>query len=217
MSSSCEGNAVGEREYDAELREWAFERFAGSEVAFGRVYGDHKCRWPEGYAIATSALMGGGRKEGDVIRTRNSRYLLSGPPGDLAAMLALVQTQSANAERRKEAAADERLFDLLQAAWGMDDETFEKVARLPSKWMWQWRNHYRAPSNEELARVRRLMSFHDAIRLVTYGEPDYPAWWRRAWREDSGIGKRSPLEAVLADGDAAVDYLERCFRSQAGW
>lgn len=205
------------RDYDAELREWAFETRGQLTVAYGRVYGDHKRRWPDGYAIMTSAILSGSRKEGDLIRTRNTRYLLSGPPGDLGAMLALATTQSANAERRNSAAAEEGLFDLLQAAWGMDDATFEKVAGLPPKWMWEWRNHYRAPSDQELVRIRRLMRFHDAIRLVTYGEPDYSAWWRRVWRENSGIGNRSPLDAVLANGDATLDYLEQCFRSQAGW
>lgn len=40
---------------------------------------------------------------------------------------------------------EERLFDLIPAAWRMDDCTFEKVAGLPEGWMWKWRNHYLAP------------------------------------------------------------------------
>lgn len=132
-------------------------------------------------------------------------------------MLKLAHNMTANGARRAHVAQDERLFDLLPAAWGMDDATFEKVAGLPAKWLWQWRNHYRASTDQELARVRRLIGFHEAIRLVTYGEPNYPAWWRRKWREDSLIGGRSPLEAVLAEGDPVLDDLERCFRSQAGW
>lgn len=204
-------------DYDAELRDWAFQRSGEFLICFGRVYGDRKGRWPDGYAIATSAVMRGRRKAGAVIATRNTRYLLSGPPGNLEALIKLAQVMAANGARRAQAAQDERLFDLLQAAWGMDDATFEKVAGLTPKWLWQWRNHYRAPTDEELARIRRLMGFHDAIRLVTYGEPDYAGWWQRAWCEDSLIGSRSPLDAVLADGDRVLDDLERRFRSQAEW
>jgi hypothetical protein len=95
----------------------------------------------------------------------------------------------------------------------MDSATFEKVAGLPPGWLWQWRNHYRAPSDAELARVRRLAGFHDGIRIVTYGEPDYPSWWRRRWTKGSFIGKRSPLEAVLQNPDM-MDRLEQYLRAQ---
>jgi len=104
------------------------------------------------------------------------------------------------------------LFDLSQAAWGMDDATFEKVAGLPQRWLWQWRNQYRSPSDAELSGIRRLMRFHDAIRLVTYGEPDYAAWWRR-WSEGSFSGSQSPLEAVLSDLEA-VGRLEQYLEAQ---
>lgn len=214
MSESSE--TVPRPVYDAELRDWGFKRSGEVLVAFGRVYGDQKRRWPDGYAIATSAVMRGRRKEGAVITTRNTRYVLSGPPGDLSTMLSLARHMAANGERRQRVWQDERLFDLLPAAWGMDDPTFEKVAGLPAQWLWQWRNNNRAPTDEELACVRRLMSFHEAIRL-TYAAPNYADWWRRRWHEGSRIGGRSPLEAVLAEGEAAMGVLERCFRSQAGW
>jgi hypothetical protein len=207
-------NSNPTEEYDAELRDWCFHAEGQSTVAFGRVFGDRKQRWPDGYAIKTSEVMSGDRQEGAVITTRNTRYLLSGPPGDHDAMLPLAQQHAANAERRMSVAEDERLFDLLPAAWGMDDPTFEQIAGLPARWLWQWRNHYRAPSDEELARVRRLMRFHDAIRLVTYGDnPDYPGWWRRCWTETSFIGKRSPLEAILRD-PAILDKLEQYLWAQ---
>jgi len=198
---------------DAELRDWAFREHKQSVVAFGRVFGDRKGRWPDGYAIATSAIVSGARQEGSVITTLNTRYLLSGPPGDLEALLKLSEQQGANAVRRGSAEQDERLFDLLQAAWGMDDATSEKVAGLPPRWLWQWRNHYRAPSDAELAGIRRLMRFHDAIRLVAYGEPNYAAWWRRRWSKGSCIGTQSPLEAVLSDL-ATMDRLEQYLRAQ---
>ena len=193
--------------HDAELRDWAFREHKRSVVAFGRIFGDRKGRWPDGSAIATSAIVSGARQEGTVITTLNTRYLLSGPPGDLEALLRLCERQGANAIRRVSVEQDERLFDLLQAAWGMDDATFEQVAGLPPRWLWQWRNHHRAPSDVELEGIRRLMRFHNAIRLVTYGEPNYAAWWRRRWSEGSFIGAQSPLEAVLSD-PAIMDRLE---------
>lgn len=113
--------------------------------------------------------------------------------------------------RKEPITAEERLFDLIPAAWGMDDTTFEKVAGFPEGWMWKWRNHYLAPSPEQLARILRLARFHDGIRLVYTRTPDYAFWWRNPWRYDSSIGGRSPLEAVLADGDAFLDQAERYF------
>lgn len=200
-------------EYDAELRDWAFTRIGEATVAFGRVFADRKERWPDGYAIATSAVLAGLQREGAIIRTQNTRYLLSGPKGDLAQLQSLAAQQNANGPRRGSVADDARLFDLLQVAWGMDDATFEKVAGLTPRWMWQWRNYYRAPSDEELGRIRRLAGFHDAIRIVTYGPPDYAAWWRRRWSKHSFISERTPLEAVLQDPDM-LDRLERYLRAQ---
>ncbi len=78
-------------DYNAELREWAFRRDGRGLTGFGLVYGDEKGRWPDGYAIATSPVVHGRCEEGEVITTRNTRYLLSGPPGDLEAMLKLAQ------------------------------------------------------------------------------------------------------------------------------
>ncbi|URD60750.1 hypothetical protein M8312_13385 [Sphingomonas sp. KRR8] len=206
------GDAAGR--YDAELREWSFRDHLGSTVAFGRVYSDRKGRWPAGFAISTSAIIDdGNRQEGSIVRTLNTRYLLSGPPGNAEAMLALAQHQLANAQRRRAVEQDERLFDLLPAAWGMDDETFEKVAGLPLRWLSQWRDHYRAPTDDELASIQRLMSFHQAIRLVTCGEPNYAEWWRRRWAEGSFIGERSPLEAILSDA-GLMDHFERYLRSR---
>ena len=48
---------------------------------------------------------------------------------------------------------------------------------------------------------------------MTYGEPNYAAWWRRRWRKDSFIGERTPLEAVLHD-PGMLDKLERYLRAQ---
>lgn len=113
--------------------------------------------------------------------------------------------------RKEPITAEERLFDLIPAAWGMDDATFEKVAGFPEGWMWKWRNHYLAPGPEQLKRIQRLARFHDGIRLVYTRTPDYAFWWRNPRRYDSFTGGRSPLEAVLADGDAFLDQAERYF------
>lgn len=217
MNRGARSPQISPRDHDAELREWGFSRQGGVLVAFGRVYDDRRQRWPDGYAISTSAVTGGGRKQDAVVSTRNTRYLLSGPPGELGAMLVLARDMLANGERREEVAKDERLFDLLPATWGMDDHTFEKVAGLSHGWLREWRKHYRAPTDRELARIRRLMGFHEAIRLVTPGEPNYSRWWRQRWRDESRLGRRSPLQAVLAEGDHVMDDLELIFRSQAGW
>lgn len=203
--------------YDAELRQWAFDVQAGLIIGVGRVFSDRKGRWPDGYAIATSEVSGGTHQEGSIITTSNSRYLLSGPAGNLAEWQRLAEHQAANALRRRIVAQEEKLFDLLQAAWGVDDPTFEAVAALPNRWLWQWRNHYRAPTDAELARIRRLMSFHEAIRLVTYGEPNYANWWRHQRHGYGFSDPLSPLEIIKAGGDAAMDDLETLFRSQAGW
>jgi len=117
--------------------------------------------------------------------------------------------------RKEPITEEERLFDLIPAAWGMDDGTFEKVAGLPEGWMWKWRNHYLAPRPEQLKRIRRLAGFHDGIRLTYVRAPDYRFWWLTPWRHDSFIGNRSPLEAVLADGDAFLDKAERYFWVQS--
>lgn len=200
--------------FDAELREWSFQLVRNATITLGRVFADRKKRWPDGFAIATSAVLhDGSREEGGIVRTLNSRYVLSGPPGDAAVMRSLAQQQLANAWRRQLVENDEELFDLLPAAWGMDDSTFEQIAELPNGWLEQWRNHYRAPVDEDLERIRKLMSFHRALRLVTYGQPDYPRWWHRRWKEGSLIGARTPLEVILAE-PAMLDRLAQYFRAQ---
>lgn len=200
-------------EYDAELREWFLHQVSEETLVFGRVFLDKKGRWADGRAIATSAVLAGQAKEGAIIRTQDGGYLLSGPVGDLGQLQKLAAQQTSNAPRHTSVADDARLFDLLQAAWGMDDALFEKVAGLPSRWMWQWRNHYRAPTDEELARIRHLAGFHDALRIVTYGQPNYASWWRRRWSKDSYLGEQTPLEAVLGD-PGMLDRLARYLRAQ---
>ncbi|URD61092.1 hypothetical protein M8312_00800 [Sphingomonas sp. KRR8] len=199
--------------HDAELHEWSFMKVDDATVAIGRVFRDSKKRWPDGYAIVTSAVLKGSRRTNGVITTMNTRYRLIGPSGQLKGL----KEASANLARRVAIENDAQLFDLLAAAWAMDDETFEKVAGLPSKWMWQWRHHYRSPTDDDLVLVRRLARFHASLRLAYYRQPHYGEWWRRPWRGDSLLGGRSPLEAVLSDGSIILDQMERYFRSSVGW
>jgi hypothetical protein len=201
-------------DYDAELRDWAIQNASGYTVAFGRVFSDREGRWPDGHMIRTSTLTTSGRKDGDIIVTLNTRYKLSGPPMASSELTEHLGTGRANYLRRERVADDERLFDLLQAAWGLEDREFEIVAGLPKGWLWQWRNHYRAPTDDDLARVRRLARFHDALRIVAYGGPKYRDWWRRRWREDSLIGARTPLDVVLENPNPMLDKLTKYLWAQ---
>lgn len=210
-------NTLGEDPlYHAELRKWTTQSLGGPDVvAVGRIYNDAKKRWPDGHAIVTSPLLCGVIKTGGIVETHNTRYLLSGPKGDLKALLQQGRDLMANGERRQLVAAVERLFDLLPAAWGLTDEEFERVAGFPERWMWEWRNHYRSPLDEELAVARRLMSFHEVLGFIGAGGNSYSKWWRRVWRSNSIIGERSPLQAVLEDGDRALDLIESHLRAFA--
>ena len=67
--------------HDAELRDWAVCRIDGFVVLVGRIFADKKQRWPDGRLIQTSALLTpAAAKEGNVVATLNSHYLLIGPP-----------------------------------------------------------------------------------------------------------------------------------------
>ena len=66
--------------YDAELRAWALYRYRGFVVVVGNVYADKKGRFPDGRMIQTSPLLTiGAARNGSVVATLNSRYLLVGP------------------------------------------------------------------------------------------------------------------------------------------
>lgn len=75
--------------HDAELRDWAVQRFEGFATLVGRVYGDRKKRWPDGRLIQSSLLLTPlSAKEGNVVATLNSHYLLVGPRRSLRDALA---------------------------------------------------------------------------------------------------------------------------------
>jgi len=200
-------------EYDAELRDWSLQWIGPDIVAVGRIYHDSKRRWPDAHAIVTSQIIDGEMQPDGVIRTLNTRYRLIGPAGDFGALLKQGRDLMANGERRQRVASEERLFDLLSAAWGLEDSEFETVAGLPERWMWEWRHHYRAARDEDLAIARRLMSFHEALGLIVPPGRGYAKWWRRRWPTGSLLGERTPLEAVQDDGTTKLDQLEGYLRS----
>jgi hypothetical protein len=66
--------------YDAELRAWVLYRYQGFVVVVGNVYADKKGRFPDGRMIQTSPLLSVGTpRDGNIVATLNSRYLLVGP------------------------------------------------------------------------------------------------------------------------------------------
>jgi hypothetical protein len=66
--------------HDAELRDWAVQRSEGFATLVGRVFGDKKRRWPDGRLIQSSPLLTPlAAREGNVVATLNSHYLLVGP------------------------------------------------------------------------------------------------------------------------------------------
>ena len=71
--------------HDAELRDWAVQQFEGFATLVGRVYGDKKKRWPDGRLIQSSPLLTPlTAREGNVVATLNSYYLLVGPRRSLS-------------------------------------------------------------------------------------------------------------------------------------
>lgn len=62
----------------ARLEGWWFD----GVVMYGSIYGDTRGRWNDGHPIHTSYVTSDGPyAEGEVIQTKNSRYLLGKPLG----------------------------------------------------------------------------------------------------------------------------------------
>lgn len=57
---------------EGRLENWY--RFNGQVC--GNIFNDKKLRWPDGYPICTSTVTSKDLKEGDLIKTKNSIYLL---------------------------------------------------------------------------------------------------------------------------------------------
>jgi hypothetical protein len=75
--------------YDAELRFWTTFEQHGFVLAAGKIFGDRKGRWPDGHMIQTSPLQTpSAAKDGRIIATLNSHYLLVGPKRLLIELMA---------------------------------------------------------------------------------------------------------------------------------
>lgn len=63
----------------AQLEDWWYDQFF--HVYWGHIYGDRKNRFRDGTRIHTSSVKPKERhkREGDIIETLNSRYLLGAP------------------------------------------------------------------------------------------------------------------------------------------
>ena len=66
--------------FDAVLKEWWILTFSDGMAVVGQIYGDRKGRFPDGRWIMTSRVRTSLARviSGNVIQTRNSRYLLIG-------------------------------------------------------------------------------------------------------------------------------------------
>ena len=64
------------QQFDAVIEDWSPLRVGGSTVIRGAIKGDEKSRFEDGEFIRTSAVLDGWFQEGNIINTRNSRYLL---------------------------------------------------------------------------------------------------------------------------------------------
>lgn len=106
------------------------------------------------------------------------------------------------------------LIDLLPAAWGMTDREFEQILQSPEGWMRARRNHEVGLGPSIRARLRRLLRFQNALRLIAHPQ-GYAEAWRRPWARGSPIEARSPWEAYVEEGDAALDAIEAYLSASA--
>lgn len=65
------------KEYNAVLEDWSVVRQGNSTIGYGKIFGDDKNRFNDGEAIVTSSVVTSSPYvEGNIIRTRNTSYLL---------------------------------------------------------------------------------------------------------------------------------------------
>lgn len=107
----------------------------------------------------------------------------------------------------KPAVDGQSALDLLQAAWGLDDEVYERLLEVDAGWLRRWRNHEMDPIMKPTwTRFKALLRLHEAVRLHSVPSK-YGAYVNRKWRGDSILGERSIVEVVLEDGDGAIDMI----------
>ncbi len=67
---------MGKEKATARIENWAL----ANGMVFGEIYEDSRKRWPDGQEIRTSMVDEGETvKEGHIVKTRNSSYLLGSP------------------------------------------------------------------------------------------------------------------------------------------
>lgn len=64
------------QQFDAVLEDWSVMRSGDFTILRGAIKGDDKERFKDGDYIRTSAVLDGWLTEGNIIKTRNTRYLL---------------------------------------------------------------------------------------------------------------------------------------------
>jgi hypothetical protein len=104
-------------------------------------------------------------------------------------------------------------LDLIPTAWDFDDATFESILGVSAGYLDLWRRHEIKVSAKDRQAIRRVLLFHESLRLHVRPR-GYAAWWRRPWAEESCIGSRSPLQVWIEDGWDGLDFIKRVFWGQ---
>lgn len=104
----------------------------------------------------------------------------------------------------------ESCLDLIPAAWDMDDDTFEQILGVEAGYLQSWRHHEVSVTANVLQQLRRVLIFHESLRLHVRPR-GYAAWWRRNWAEGSAIGARTPLQVWQQDGWEGLNFIKRVF------
>lgn len=104
-------------------------------------------------------------------------------------------------------------LDLIPTAWDMDDATFERIVGVRTGFLDAWRHHEVSVSEGDRNLIRRVLLFHETIRLHVRPR-GYAAWWRRKWAEESCIGARTPLQVWEESGWEGLDLIKQIFWGQ---
>jgi hypothetical protein len=107
----------------------------------------------------------------------------------------------------------ESCLDLIPAAWDVDDETFEQMLRVPVGYLESWRGHEICVTERVRHQIRRVLLFHETLRLHVRPR-GYASWWRRRWAESSSIGARTPLEVWKEEGWEGLEFIKQIFWGQ---
>lgn len=118
-----------------------------------------------------------------------------------------------NGAEREFAKDLESCLDLIPAAWDMDDETFERILGVEPGYLQSWRHHEVGVSASVLKQLRRVLIFHETLRLHVRPR-GYAAWWHRRWAEGSAIGARSPLQVWQDEGWDGLNFIKQVFWGQ---